>query len=103
MHNKTTSEVTRALNELMVETQSIGRTKRIQYIRGDADSSFLSAEFQQWAIDNKIAADFAAPHHQEMNGLCEVTWRTIDTMARTMRIHARLGEHFFGHSIQYAS
>ena len=48
MHNKTTSEVTRALNEFMVETQSIGRTKRIQYIRGDADSSFLSAEFQQW-------------------------------------------------------
>ena len=54
-------------------------------------------------IDNKTAADFAAPHHQEMNGLCEVTWRTIDTMARTMRTHARLGNHFFGHSIQYAS
>ena len=54
------------------------------YIRGDADSSFLSAEFQQWAVDNKAAANFAAPHHQEMNGLCEVApRRTIDTMART--------------------
>ena len=102
MKNYTTSEVTKCLEEYMNETRSLGRIKDIEYLRGDADSSFLSAEFQTWTIDNNIKADFAAPHHQEMNSIAEVTWRTIDIMGRTMQVHARVGNYFFGHARKYA-
>ena len=102
MANKTTTEVIRCLEQYFVETRSLGRTKQVEYLRGDADSSFLSAQFQTWAVDRNIAATFAAPHHQEMNSICEITWRTIDTMGRSMCVHARLGNHFFGHSRKYA-
>ena len=45
---------------------------------------------------------FAAPHHQEQNTVSERQWQTIDNMARTMRVHARLSNHFFYHSVKYA-
>ena len=91
MTDNSSAEVTRCLREYFVTTRSLGRTKNIDFLRGDADSSFLSAEFQSFAIDSNIDASFAAPKHQEMNSICESTWKTIDTMARTMRVHARLG------------
>ena len=103
MYNFTSSEVIRCIKQYLVETRSLGRTKEIQYLRGDADSSFRSEEFLTFAEDSNITASFAAPHHQEMNSVCEITWRTIDIMARTMRIHARLGNNFFGHSCRNAS
>ena len=103
MLNYTSQQVITCLKQFMVETRSLGRTKQIQYLRGDSDSSFRSAEFLSFAEDSNIAASFAAPHHQEMNSICEGTWRTLDTMARAMRIHARLGNNFFGHSCRYAA
>ena len=103
MLNYTSQQVITCLKQFMVETRSLGRTKQIQYLRGDSDSSFRSAEFLSFADDSNIAASFAAPHHQEMNSICEGTWRTLDTMARAMRIHARLGNNFFGHSCRYAA
>jgi len=103
MHDRSTSEVIRCLRLFLVETRSQGRTKAIDYIRGDADSSFLSAEFQSWAIDSNISVSFAAPKHQEQNSICESAWRTLNDIARTMRVTARLGLHFFYHSCRYAS
>ena len=82
---------------------ALGRTKRIEYIRGDADSAFRSAEFQTWSVDNNINITIAAPKHQEMNSIVERAWATMDTMARTMCVHARLGNHFFGLSRRHAS
>ena len=103
MQDYTSNEVIRCIKQYLIETESLGRTKEIKYLRGDADSSFRSAQFLTFAEDSRIKVSFAAPHHQEMNSIAETTWRTIDQMARTMRIHARLGNHFFYHSCRYAS
>ena len=36
----------------------------------------------------------AAPEHQEMNGQVEVTWRTLQTVAHSLMVHARVLEAY---------
>jgi hypothetical protein len=68
--------------------------RRIEFIRSDAGSQFISNEFHEYARTSGIKLGIAAPRHQEMNGVLERQWQTIQEMARTLLIGARLSMHF---------
>ena len=40
---------------------------------------------------HEIKVTFAAPHHQEMNGICERAWQSICNIAFAPLVHARMG------------
>jgi hypothetical protein len=44
---------------------------RLEQVHGDFDTSFRSNEFMQQAAGANIQLSFAAPRHQEQNGLCK--------------------------------
>ena len=39
-----------------------------------------------------MSLTLAAPEHEEMNGIVEVTWRTLRTVAHALIVHARVPE-----------
>ena len=71
-------------------------------IHCDADASFLSEEFIEWARSKQIKVVSAAPNHQEMNGLPERLWQTARVMAFKMMTNARVGLAYFHFAITYA-
>jgi transposase InsO family protein len=54
---------------------------RLEQVHGDFDTSFRSVEFTHLAAEANIRLSFAAPRHQEQNGLCEANWRSIRDLA----------------------
>ena len=50
-------------------------------VHTDAGSAFKSAEFISDCEQHGIKVTFAAPRHQEMNGICEQAWQSICNIA----------------------
>ena len=50
-------------------------------IHVDAGSQLTSKEFCLWCEEETIALIAAAPHHQEMNGICERMWQSARKIA----------------------
>ncbi len=60
-------------------------------------------EFQDFCRDKSINLSLAAPKKQAQNHFAECTWQTVNNMARSMIVHARLPDSFLYHAICYAS
>ena len=97
-----TSDIIEAITHFLVRTRSLGRVQRVNYIRTDAGSSFTSDPFAQWCRHHNIHLSIAAPHHQEMNSICERQWQTIHQTARVLLVHARLPIEYFHFAVLYA-
>ena len=89
----------------MATTQSNGaglHLSTLKTIRTDAGSGFTSKEFQDMCNERGIKFSFAAPRHQEMNGLAERSWRSIRDLAFAMMNHAHVGDEFFDFALDHA-
>ena len=60
----------------------------VDKIHTDAGSAFKSAEFISDCEQHGIKVTFAAPRHQEMNGICERTWANIRNIPFSFLVHA---------------
>ena len=63
--------------------------KRIQNY---TSTQFTSKEFQEVIYVRGVQLALAAPDHQEFNGQVEVTWRTLQTIAHSIMVHALVSE-----------
>ena len=52
----------------------------VDKVHADAGSAFKSAEFVSDCEQHGIQITFAAPCHQEMNGICERSWQTSEIL-----------------------
>ena len=99
---ESTASIITALKSWLTQTELLGRTKSVRFIRTDAGSAFTSAKFITACNDLGIKLEAAAPEHQEMNGICEAKWREIHNTANILLNTARLGGAFFHHAHAYA-
>ena len=71
-------------------------------IRTDAGSQLTSQELCDLCLKEKISVSFAAPKHQEMNGLCERTWQSIRNIAFSFMNYARVGNEYGDFALEHA-
>jgi transposase InsO family protein len=50
---------------------------QLNRIHGDYDTVFRSEEIIQLARQSNINISYAAPRHQEQNGICEASWKNV--------------------------
>jgi hypothetical protein len=97
-------DIYEGLKKWLLETQLRGRINRVQVIRADAGSAFVSPWFSERCNrELNIKIEAAAPHHQEQNGMCEAKWKELHATANTLLNNARLGGAFFHHAHMYAA
>ena len=56
----------------------------LTHIHGDYDPTFRSEEFRRLTANYNIKVTFAAPRHQEQNGIHEANWRNVRNLAFAM-------------------
>lgn len=69
---------------------------------GDADESYFSTDFLRVLQEHHINGTFAAPRHQEQNGICEHTWQSMGAISFKMMVHARASDEFYDFAIGHA-
>jgi hypothetical protein len=68
---------------------------------GYAGSQFASQELKDHCWQASVALTLAAPKKQYQNHLAERSWQTINAMARSLLVHARLPGTFMYHALLY--
>ena len=99
---ESTASILAALQTWLTQTELLGRTQSVRFIRTDAGTAFTSEKFTAACTKLGIKLEAAAPEHQEMNGICEAKWREVHNTANTLLNTARLGGAFFHHAHAYA-
>ncbi|KAI2496549.1 Reverse transcriptase (RNA-dependent DNA polymerase) [Fragilaria crotonensis] len=99
---ESTASIITALKQWLTDTELLGRTQSVRFIRTDAGSAFTSTKFISECTSLGIKVEAAAPEHQEMNGICEAKWREVHNTANILLNNARLGGAFFHHAHAYA-
>ncbi|KAI2505310.1 hypothetical protein MHU86_9110 [Fragilaria crotonensis] len=99
---ESTLSILTALQSWLTQSELLGRTQSVRFIRTDAGTAFTSAKFISTCTNLGIKVEAAAPEHQEMNGICEAKWREVHNIANTLLNTARLGGAFFHHAHAYA-
>lgn len=102
LQEESSEEILRALRSWLIDTEKLGRTHRVRFIRSDAGSAFTGHKFIQGCHELGIKLEAAAPKHQEMNGVCESKWKQVHSLANTLLNNARLGGAFFHFAHAYA-
>ena len=74
----------------------------IKHLHGDHDTAFTSKSFLDMCNAAGIKVTFAAPRHQEQNGIFERTWQSIRYIAMSDLNHARMGMEFFYFALENA-
>ena len=106
LHATATKDVTQALEEWAVKNKPFAGytlTEHCEEIHVDAGPQLVSEEFQNWCVERRIKLVIAAPHHQEMNGMCERMWQAARKIAFALCMGARLGWAFYHHALMYAT
>ncbi|KAI2497644.1 ubinuclein-2-like protein [Fragilaria crotonensis] len=87
---ESTTSILIALKQWLTDTELLGRTQSVRFIRTDAGSAFTSTKFISECTSLGIKVEAAAPEHQEMNGICEAKWREVHNTANILLNNARL-------------
>jgi transposase InsO family protein len=68
---------------------------QLNRIHGDYDTVFRSEEIIQLARQSNINISYAAPRHQEQNGICEASWKNVRKLAFSFLNDAQVDMSFF--------
>lgn len=71
-------------------------------LRGDADETYFGEVFVATLLKHRMQGTFAAPRHQEQNGICERAWQSIRNIAFKTMAHAHVGDEFYDFAIEHA-
>ena len=92
------SEVRAKVKEVLVkwETQ---RDVKVQRIRIDRGTEFLTNELREFLVDKGIVHELTAPYTPQQNGVAERFNRTVKEKARCMILDAALPAEFWGEAV----
>ena len=76
--------------------------KHIKILRSDRDGEYLSSEFQQYLIDNRIVSQLSVPGTPQQNGVSERRNITLLNMVRSMLSYSMLPISFWGYALRTA-
>ena len=71
----------------------------VNKVHTDAGSTFRSAEFICDCEQHGIKVTFAAPCHQEINGICERAWQSIRNIAFAFLVHTCVGYEYLSFTL----
>ena len=99
---KEKSEVYKYFKEykLMVENKF---DKKIATLRTDNGGEFKNSKMELFCKENGIRQEYTVPHRPQQNGVAERMNRTLDDMARSLLISAKLPVRFWPEAIQTAA
>jgi transposase InsO family protein len=95
---ESTASIITGLKSGLTQTELLGQTNSVRFIRTNARSAFTSPKFKAACKDLVIKFEAAAPEHQRMNGICEAKWRKVHNTANFLLNTAQLGSTFFHHA-----
>ena len=81
------SEAVRAFEKFLADTAPFGKVK---HLHADNGGEYVSKDFEDVLIKNKIKWDSSAPDSPHQNGTAERAWRTMFGMARCLLIQAKV-------------
>jgi hypothetical protein len=74
----------------------------LEQLHGDFDCTFRSEEFTKLMSDAGVRVTYAAPRHQEQNGICESNWQNIRKLAFAFMNDAQADQSFFPMALEHA-
>ena len=95
---ESTASIITGLKSGLTQTELLGQTNSVRFIRTNARSAFTSPKFKAACKDLVIKFEAAAPEHQRMNGICEAKWHKVHNTANFLLNTAQLGSTFFHHA-----
>ena len=90
------SDTLRATKQYLADGSSYGKVSRI---RSDNGTEFLSENFQNLLIENRIKHELSCPYSPHQMGKVERGWRTLFSMARCMLIESKLPKNLWVYAI----
>jgi hypothetical protein len=71
-------------------------------LRADAAQAHFAAELTELLTEHRIKGTFAAPRHQNQNGICERAWQSMREIAFKMMVHAHVPDEFYDFTLEHA-
>ena len=90
----------RAFQQFISDSAPYGIIKRI---RSDNGKEYVSQEFQNIVLDNKIKHEFSAPYSAHQNGTSERAWRTLFEMGRCLLLESGLPKNLWTYAVRAAA
>jgi len=93
---KNKSDTPRAFQKYLAEVSSFGQ---VQCVRSDGGGEFISREFKDILLENKIKHEMSCPASPHQNGTAERQWRTLFEMARCLLIDSGLPKTLWSYAL----
>ena len=97
---KQKSDTVEATQKFLADTSPFGKVKRI---RSDNGGEFLSKNFRDLLIKNKIKHKASAPYSPHQNGTVERAWRSLFEMARCLLNESNLPKTVWSYAVMTAA
>ena len=97
---KNKSDTVRATKKFLADVAPYGDVKRL---RSDNGGEFMSKDFKELMLDNKIKHETSAPRSPHQNGSAERQWKTLFEMARCMLIESGLPKYLWTYAAMSAA
>ena len=93
---KEKSDAPRALEQFLADSAPHGVVKRT---RTDNANEYVSEEYKQILVKNKIKMTTSCPHSPHQNGTAERGWRTVFEMARCLLSESNVPKSFWTYAV----
>ena len=97
---KLKSDALKALNKFLADSAPCGTVKRM---RCDNGGEFISQEFKDSLIKNKIKQEPSCPDSPHQNGTAERWWRTCFSMSRCLLLESGLPKSLWPYAVMYST
>ena len=97
---KSKDSTVEATKRFIADVAPYGRVKRL---RSDNGGEFISREFKELMLENKIKHETSAPRSPHQNGTAERQWRTIFDMARCLLVESGLPKQMWNYAVMSAA
>ena len=75
----------------------------VKIIRSDGGGEFISKEYENLLIENKIQHQFSSPNSPHQNGTAERAWRTLMEAARALIYQSGLPKDLWSYAVRHAA
>ena len=97
---KCKSDTLRATEKFLADVAPHGDVKRL---RTDNGGEFMSNEYKELMVKNKIKHETSASHSPHQNGTAERQWRSLFDMSRCMLLDKGLPKYMWPYAVSYAA
>lgn len=97
---KQKSDTVKATEKFISDVAPYGK---IKFIRTDNGGEYISDDFNNLLVKNKIKHTYTCPYSPHQNGTAERSWRTLFDMARALLIESKLPKFLWPYAINTAA